>query len=57
MALNENMDLQKICQIMTWTNGWTPGEKVLLTQGAQVQEMHLSDWKGWSLDPLLLTLI
>jgi len=30
---------------------------VWLTQGAQVQAVHLSDQKVWSLNPPLLTLI
>lgn len=42
---------------MAWTNGWAPGEKVWLIQGAQVQVRHLSDWKEWPLGLPLLTLI
>lgn len=38
-------------------NQWVPGEKAWLTQGAQVQAMHLSNWKEWTLGLPLLTLI
>lgn len=31
---------------MDWTSDWTPGEKVWVTQGAQVQAMHPGDQKG-----------
>jgi len=49
--------LQQNCQITAQTNGLAPREKACITQGAQVQAMHLSNWKGWSLEPPLLILI
>lgn len=51
-----SIELQQNCQVTAWTDGWAPGE-VWLTQGAEVQAMHMSDQKGWTLDPPLLTLI
>lgn len=34
---------------MACTNGITPGKKEWLTQGGEVQAVHLIDWKGWTL--------
>lgn len=34
-----------------------PGEKSWLTRELREQAVHVSDWKRWSWDPLLLILI
>lgn len=43
----------RIARSQSETIGWALGEKALLKWGAQMQAMHLSDLKVWSLDPFL----